>query len=228
MFNTKIRDTVILIYYLVFMIFLFNIPVTSYFINNLVGENTELSKNIFLIIFCSTHFLLFFLSIIFFRKEIQSKWVDFLFNWKSNLKYIFCGIVLIFVLNIILGIFLKQQGTNQESLDIMLKISSGILSILFYLVTVIVGPINEEVVFRRILIGDGNKIFSKTLLLIFSSVSFGLIHIHKISELPIAIPYICAGFIFGYIYIRFNNIFSSIAIHVLNNLIGILLLLFIV
>ena len=92
MFNTKIRDTVILIYYLVFMIFLFNIPVTSYFINNLVGENTELSKNIFLIIFCSTHFLLFFLSIIFFRKEIQSKWVDFLFNWKSNLKYIFCGI----------------------------------------------------------------------------------------------------------------------------------------
>lgn len=220
----KFKIQILLIYYLFFMILLMNLPITANMILFIAKDNIVKASEYLTIIFYFSHFILFIIAFLSFREEIKIKLNDFTLNLKSNLRYIIFGFISIIIASSIIGMFIQQQGSNQETLSYMKQGAEKLMLICFYLVTIIIGPINEELIFRRIFIGEGRKYLSIFSSLILSSVVFGLIHIHNIKEIILVIPYICTGLILGFIYYKSDNIITSSLLHILNNLIGVIIL----
>lgn len=223
----KYRIQILLVYYVIFMVLLASLPITANIMSFLANGDIYKASEYLTIFLYVTHIVLFVIVYLTFREDLKVKIKEFSTNFKKNLKYIVLGLISIFISNMIIGLFIQQSGTNQETLSTMQQGSVGLMIVCFYLITVIIGPINEEIIFRRILIGDGKKYLSVIGSLIFSSITFSLIHIHSIKEITLIIPYMCTGVILGFVYIKNNNIITSISLHILNNLVGVILLLFI-
>ena len=102
-------------------------------------------------------------------------------------------------------------------------------AILMIVSAVILGPIVEELIFRKAFFG----IISNQKIAVFvSSLTFGLIHVlaePTFTDLLInIIPYVVMGFVFGYIYTKQNkNLFVVTVVHMLTNLISIISILLI-
>lgn len=220
------KISILLIYYLFFMI----IMSTSYIFNKVFtlisNENINKVAQYQSIFFYITHIILLIICCLTFKTELKFKLKAFYNQLGKNLKRIFIGFIIILISNILVGLFIVQQGSNQESLSILQKQSSGFILLLFYLITIIIGPINEEFIFRRILIGEGKKYIKPIFSIIISSIFFGIIHIHSLHELTLALPYVVVGLILGTIYYKSNNIITSIILHIINNFFGILILFF--
>ena len=108
--------------------------------------------------------------------------------------------------------------TNQD--QIIDLISS--YKILMILLCAILIPFTEEVVFRYSL---GSLIKNKVVFVIVSSILFGIMHGIELATLL----YIFIGAIYAIIYIKTDkNIIASTIAHVINNIIGIILILFLV
>ncbi len=87
-----------------------------------------------------------------------------------------------------------------------------------YISGVMIAPILEELVFRFNL----RKIFkTDTLFIIMSGVIFGCAHVVGQAETIIdylyIIPYSIPGFVFGYLFVKTNNIFTSMSMHIFHN-----------
>lgn len=84
-----------------------------------------------------------------------------------------------------------------------------------FIIVVIIGPVMEEFIFRKLLI-DRMSIYGERLAIVTSALLFGLFHGN--------IPQFCyatlLGLVWGYIYTRTGNIGYSIIMHMLINFIG--------
>lgn len=220
----KYRIPIVLMYYLLVMIVLSSLPITVNIMNFVARGNVEKAIKYLIMFFYCSHFILFVVCYLFFREEIKEKGKEFLLNWKKNFKYIIVGFIMIIIANVVIGIFLKQQGSNQEALSSMQEGTKSFMLLCFYLVTVVIGPINEEFVFRRMILGEGRKYVSTGIALILSSLLFGLIHVHSIKEIMLVIPYLFTGIVLGFLYYKSDNIVTSSCLHIVNNLFGVILL----
>jgi membrane protease YdiL (CAAX protease family) len=157
------------------------------------------------------------------------------FNKFKLIKNQWFTIIVIGYLYVLLGNFLSNfisnllsgqlnipmsESVNQMTIVRMLN-SNGV--IFMVLSAVIIGPIVEELIFRKSIFG---LIKNQNVALVLSSVIFGAIHL--ISEASLAealingISYFTMGVIFGYIYLKNDkNIIASIAVHILVNLISV-------
>lgn len=133
--------------------------------------------------------------------------------------------------NIILGnqTSITSTADNQNIIEKILH-SNGF--IFMFLSAGILGPICEELVFRKALF---NVCKTKEMGILLSSLCFGLIHITSslgqydlLSMILMTIPYIASGIAFGIIYIKNDcNIVVPTIVHMLSNIIsmvGILML----
>jgi uncharacterized protein len=116
-------------------------------------------------------------------------------------------------------------SVNQQTIESALR-SNGI--VLMILSAVILGPIVEELIFRKAIFGLIRK---NSVALVVSSLVFGLIHLlneQTFGELIVnGLSYFIMGLVFGYIYIRNNrNIIVPIIVHIVANLISVLFILF--
>lgn len=87
-----------------------------------------------------------------------------------------------------------------------------------YISAVLIAPILEELIFRFSL----RKIFKTDILfIIMSGLIFGCAHVIGQTETLIdylyIIPYSIPGFVFGYLLVKTNNIFSSMSMHLFHN-----------
>jgi len=80
---------------------------------------------------------------------------------------------------------------------------------------VILAPIVEELMFRKIMI-DRLSVYGDRLALVVSSVSFALFH----GNVTQGIYTIIGGLAFGYVYIKSRNVKLSILLHMLMNFVG--------
>ncbi|MBU1143058.1 MAG: CPBP family intramembrane metalloprotease [Firmicutes bacterium] len=117
-----------------------------------------------------------------------------------------------------------SESINQEVIVSALRSEGMILMILS---AVILGPIVEELIFRKAVFG---LIKSNGMALFVSTFVFGIIHLVGEASVQEAlvngISYFVMGFIFGYIYIKNNrNIMIPIAVHILSNLVSVLFIL---
>lgn len=87
--------------------------------------------------------------------------------------------------------------------------------LLITLVAVIVGPIVEELIFRKVMI-DRLSVFGDRTAIIISSIAFGLFH-GNLSQLFYAT---LVGLVLGYVYSRTRKIWNSIFIHMIINFLG--------
>lgn len=114
-----------------------------------------------------------------------------------------------------------SESVNQMTIVRMLN-SNGVVFIV--LSAVLIGPIVEELVFRKAIFG---LIKNNTMAIAVSSIIFGAIHLTAEASIAEAlingISYFAMGLVFGYIYIKNNrNIIAPIAVHILVNLISVI------
>ena len=83
----------------------------------------------------------------------------------------------------------------------------------FMVVTAIVGPILEEIIFRKIIFGSLNKRFNFFISALISSLIFAVVH-NDFSHLLI---YTAMGFTFAFLYVRTKRLLVPIMAHVAMN-----------
>ena len=86
--------------------------------------------------------------------------------------------------------------------------------------TVLYAPLVEEITFRKTF---RNIINDKILFILISGIMFGIIHVgissNTTNDLLMIIPYLIMGIDFSYIYYKSDNIFTTITIHSIHNLV---------
>lgn len=182
-------------------------------------------------------YVLLFIPIVFFLKpdllydihafkSYQQKIIGFVI---SGYIYVFLGnfiaTTLVAIVQTVFGIE-TGPAINQAVIVEMLSSNGFIFT---FLSAVLLGPIVEELVFRKAFFGI---IKNQKIAIVVSSFLFGLIHVTSEPSLSTMlvqiIPYVTLGFVFGYLYIKHEkNIVIPIIVHMLSNFISIVLTLFI-
>ncbi len=157
-------------------------------------------------------------------------------NINKTLKTLLVSTVVFFILyfgvNIIINLISEAMGittsANQEFIE--LAIDNSTFSI--FLATVFLGPIVEELVFRKAAFG---LFKDKRVALLVSTLVFAAIHMISslglgysfLEMLVMTIPYLAGGLLFGLIYMKTKyNMYYVIIIHILINLTSVVTLLF--
>lgn len=170
------------------------------------------------------------------KRDLVDDFKDFLKIKHTWIAVIVIGYLYLIVGNLISNVlsnalsslFAIDIGQSVNQLTIIEALSSN--GIVFMLLSaIIMGPIVEELVFRKAIFG---LIRSDKIAIIVSTFSFGAIHLigeASIREALInGVSYFVMGIIFGIIYLRNDrNIWAPITVHILSNLIAILGILFI-
>jgi len=122
-------------------------------------------------------------------------------------------------------LYAEQAGTmNDNNLEAARQLANPVLLVLG---AGILGPVVEETVFRNILMRKQSGFIPKAILVAVSSLLFGMIHLHAFTapELLSVLPHACFGIALAVLYLKTKNITLVYALHILNNLPSILMML---
>ena len=169
--------------------------------------------------------IVFFILFLMYRKDLKKYFKDF---WKNKENYMdigircwIIGLLIMFVSNFILNFLLKAGGAaNEKTVQTMIKS----LPILMIIDAGFIAPFNEEIIFRKAL----KDIFkNKWLFITISFLLFGGVHVvssaNTLLDYLFIIPYGALGASFAYAYYKTNNLFTSITLHMIHNIILIIL-----
>lgn len=116
------------------------------------------------------------------------------------------------------GLGIEQDPANAEPINLLADLNP-----LFLLVPAVVGPILEELIFRKIIFGYFNQRFNFWVGAIVSSILFGAIHM----DLAFVIVYAGIGFVLAAIYAHTKRIIVPILIHMSVNTFAVLIPMFV-
>lgn len=174
------------------------------------------------------YFLLFVLGILAYREEMQKQLSLILPKKKDFLKTISLYMVLDFLLtiasNLLSGVIkqglgLPLQGQNDARIQVALLENPY----LFLLVGCFIGPVVEELFFRRFFLGTFLAKFSNWIGIVLTTFLFATLHMHSwvLSEWVTAISYLGGGLLYTLLYLKKDkNIWYPIALHCCNNIIA--------
>lgn len=178
-----------------------------------------LYKNIYLIIM-GTIYILFITFL--YRKELKKDIKEL--NIKKIVAYIpiyIFGLILMALSNYVVS---NITGNTLSQNEINVRETIKIMPLYMCFSSVIMAPFIEEITFRKTF---RNIISNGYLFIIVSGFIFGLIHISNVGntleEFLMIIPYILMGISLSYIYYKSDNIFTTIIIHSIHNLILLLI-----
>ncbi len=199
------------IFLYIFLLFLFNnffdYTTNNYYLNNLLLLIPLLLVSIVL-------------GIIYHKTLIND-----LKNFKKEflnigIRYWLLAYILMFIINNILVYFQGNIAANEEINRQMLDSVTlyAVFSMCFF------GPFCEEICFR---LGFRKAFSNPTLYAIFTSLLFGFLHVmnFNLNEFLFIIPYTIVGYAFALSYIKTNNIWTSIILHIIHNSVVIFLIL---
>lgn len=130
-----------------------------------------------------------------------------------SILWAIAGIFLAFFSQSIAGSIEQMLGVETESENTQNLVSLIYQVPLVIFVTSVIGPILEEIIFRKIIFGSLYKRFNFFISALISSVIFGLAH----GELEHLLLYAAMGFTFAFLYAKTGRILVSIAAHVAMN-----------
>jgi uncharacterized protein len=113
----------------------------------------------------------------------------------------------------------QMLGVKSESENTQNLVSLIYEVPLVIFVTSVIGPILEELIFRKIIFGSLHKRFNFFISALISSVIFGLAH----GELEHLLLYTAMGFTFAFLYAKTGRILVSITAHIAMNTLVIIL-----
>lgn len=176
------------------------------------------------------------LVIVFFilKDMIVEQWKDYFKNIKSHLLYgCLIGPLAIYGLGMIGGLITVALGeTSVSQNQNMINMMTQSKPILMIITTVVLAPILEEFVFRGIVFGWLYE-YNRVLAHLLTAFVFAFVHIMmaifagNMAEWLQVFSYFFMALPLSYLYEKSDNIFVPITTHVINNLISILLILFI-
>ena len=149
----------------------------------------------------------------------------FNYNFKTNLKtsisYWLVGLLIMYFSNSIIAIVMNGEIAENET-----AVRSLIDDLPLYMAfsVMIYAPVVEELVFRKSI---RNFINNKWVYVLVSGIIFGGLHaltsITDVISLLYLIPYCSLGIIFGLLYYKTDNIFSTIIVHSIHNTLAFIL-----
>ena len=169
--------------------------------------------------------LLMIILFIIYRKTIIEDFKKFKKDINGNLELAFrywtIGFSIMLISNLFISLILGKTISGNEEIVRNYIDSSPLLMAIS---TVIFAPINEELTFRKSL-RDALK--NKWVYALTSGIIFGGLHvisyINVPSDLIYLLPYSSLGIAFALLYYKTNNIFSSISMHTMHNLLSIII-----
>ena len=144
----------------------------------------------------------------------------------SLLIYFGTTIIVNFIVIILTKAFnISNESLNQSNIESLVS-SSPMNKILMACSVCFLGPIVEELIFRKSMF---TIFYNKWVSLVLSSIIFGLMHTLSFNYEPlrllvVSLPYIASGFVFGIIYIKTDNIIMPILIHALLNAVSLIMM----
>lgn len=173
------------------------------------------SKNTFLIIIDIS---LMIITYLIYRKELNREFSKYFKHFGNyfvfGIEMWLIGIILMITSNLLIGLFLPgSEAANETAIQNMLAKTP----IYITFSACVFAPFMEEMIFRKCL----RNVFKIDILyIIMSGLLFGLVHnisvIGTINMIYI-IPYGIFGSVFAYAYIKKNDIFVPIIMHMLHN-----------
>jgi len=181
------------------------------------------------------YLLLLPLLILFLRRELVEDFQSFKTEKSRILPVVLIGYLYLLGGNIISnvlqtllsGLFSIGISTSYNQIAVIRSIRSDGAALMI-ISAVLLGPVVEELVFRKSIFGLFNN---DKVALVVSSLLFGSVHLlteeSVIHALINGLSYIVLGLVFGLIYIKNNkNIWPPIIVHVISNTIAILGIIF--
>ena len=210
--------------YLIYAICTITIPLIIFYI---IG-NTELTNNynFKLIISSICNYILPFPILLFLMKKLDCENIEKeSLSIKTFLLY-FCISYSLMIIGNLIGLAITALIGNAIQSDVVNPIQNLINStdmILNLIIISIIAPIFEEIIFRKLLIDRTIK-YGARISIILSATLFGLMH-GNLNQFFYA--FLLGGF-FAYVYIKTGKIIYTILMHIILNLIGSVLSLFVV
>lgn len=212
--KNALTGTFVIILYSIFTDLL--ISLLKVFNINYNNFNT-ISKCVFVAL---SEIILTLIIILIYKNDFIPNFKDFIKNIKSYfdkyIKYWFLTLGLMIMSNLIITLFTTSEISNNQE---MIVETFKRLPIYTIIVTIVVAPFLEELVFRM----SFRKIFahSNILFIFFSGFIFGGLHVitslTSLNNLLFIIPYSIPGFMFAYLYTKSNNIMVPIMLHFVHN-----------
>lgn len=198
-------------------------PVIFFSILNINISNISEKEYIFYLTL--SNIILIVIFILIYWKTIINDAKEFIKNININieiaLKYWLIGFIVMAVSNIIITFILNKAIAGNEQ-DIRSYIDAFPLFMIFN--TVIYAPLTEELAFRKSI---KDAINNKWLYVLTSGLIFGMLHISSyitsFTDLVYLIPYGSLGISFALLYYKTDNIFSTISMHALHNLLAVII-----
>ena len=171
-----------------------------------------------------------FVFIIFFHKIIKLDAINFKNNFLKYLIIVVVGFVIIYLCTILMNYIYELLGygeddTSSNQQGIIDALNGPTKHVVVFL-TVILAPIIEEIIFRKLFYNAlkmNTKLPSWAIVLIIAAVFAGIHVMSDIESLVFFPQYFVLSFIITGVYaITKENIFASIGLHFLNNLLAIL------
>jgi membrane protease YdiL (CAAX protease family) len=216
--NKKLKTTLVILYFFAFEILKY-IPFIVLDINL-----DALPSTLYNVYSISTEIILIATLIFIYYKDIKIYIEDFKKNGISHLKFgfniWFKGLAVMIISNIIISYISPiDVPENEQAIRSAIDISPTLIA----LSTVLIAPVVEEILFCKTLF---DIIKNKNVYIIVSGLIFGSFHIIGIGESLFSwlyvIPYAALGVSFAYIYVKTNNLLTSICLHSFHNLITVI------
>lgn len=207
----------------------FNISYIVAIIFSIVGiDYSNFNYKELTIISVLSELLLFIFILLLYKKELRKDYIVFKLNYKDYIKKIFTYFIMFMFIKIVSSLVTNMLATllnysigDSENQEAIIKFTSS-APLLMLFSTCILAPFVEEGIFRLSI----KKVFkNKYFFILVSGLFFGFMHIFP-TELPISlaliysITYVTMGLYLAYIYTEENNIWVTIFIHALNNIIS--------
>ncbi|MFJ7685025.1 CPBP family intramembrane glutamic endopeptidase [Peribacillus butanolivorans] len=137
----------------------------------------------------------------------------------TSILWAIAGVFLALIAQSLAGSIEQMFGVKSESENTQNLISLIYEVPMVIFVTSVIGPILEEILFRKIIFGSLNKRFNFFISALISSVIFGLAH----GELEHLLLYTAMGFTFAFLYAQTGRILVSMVAHISMNTLVIIL-----
>lgn len=227
MFKKKIAPILVFIGLLLGMAYFPYIPMKLF---NIQYDNFNMTMKMLYMIFCDIGYMLvlFILYKDKIIKDFKKYFKKFGENFELSFKYYFIGVIIMMASNLIITLFFNDATAGNEE-----AVRSLIDQLPVYMIfsVSLYAPFVEEIIFRHsikdcVLCYGKNKI-TKGIYIFISGFIFAALHIlgqtTSYLDYLYLIPYLSLGIAFSALYVKTDNIFSSISMHMLHNTVTVIL-----
>lgn len=170
----------------------------------------------------------FMIVMIFLLKvDFKNDFKAFKKDCKSILIYVGCGFVVMYMLTIIVSMIYQSLGIMEESAneELINKILLSKYALPMIISVVLLAPIVEEILFRKVLFGFCEKTLrlKPIFAILISTFIFAFIHVSDLENIKFIFQYLPLSLVICSVYhFSKNNIYAVILLHMANNTIAVI------